>query len=164
MAMGFIKKIFSFGKDAPEPVEPAPPAPVDHIPVPDAISFPHDDAAMAFTAETADEPDLSTPEPQDLDHAGEPPLVSDEAESAPTSDVGMVETSMEVLPDLTEVVLEGEDVSVPILPKGFANADAAPLPIIEVPKPKLTWYQRLVEGLSRTDRSNLRAFHKTKTG
>ena len=150
MAMGFIKKIFSFGKDAPEPVEPAPPAPVDHIPVPDAISFPHDDAAMAFTAETADEPDLSTPEPQDLDHAGEPPLVSDEAESAPTSDVGMVETSMEVLPDLTEVVLEGEDVSVPILPKGFANADAAPLPIIEVPKPKLTWYQRLVEGLSRT--------------
>ena len=150
MAMGFIKKIFSFGKDTTEPVEPKPSISVDHVPVPDAISFPHDDAAMAFTAETADEPNLSTPEPQDLDHAGEPPIVADDEEPLQTSDVGMVETSMEVLPDLTEGVLEQEIASLPILPKGFVTGGTVPLTVEPAPKQKLSWYQRLVEGLSRT--------------
>jgi fused signal recognition particle receptor len=76
MALGFIKKIFSFGKEepakaplAPEPVA-APeiePAPVSHFP---------EERAPAFTPETSDVPDLSTPEPVAQD-AAEPEIIAD---------------------------------------------------------------------------------------
>ncbi len=44
-----------------------------------------------------------------------------------------------------------EDVpAAPILPKGFATGRAAAEPVPEAPKQKLTWFQRLRQGLSRT--------------
>ncbi len=152
MALGFIKKIFSFGgqERAPEAEPlPAPDAGVSgHVAVPDAESFPHDAAAMAFTAETADVEDVSTPEPQDLEHAGEPPLAQEEEPAMPpSSDVGMVETVM----GADEVPLKEEKpVSPPVLPRGFAAREAVVAPALEAPKVRLSWYQRLVAGLSRT--------------
>jgi fused signal recognition particle receptor len=158
MALGFIKKMFSFGgqEPLPEPLADAVPAPdtatPEHVPVPDAESFPHDDAAMAFTAETADAGDVSTPEPQDLEHAGEPPMGQEPVE-VPSSDIGMVETVMgETITGEEEAsaVEENLPLSAPVLPKGFASKDTVIEPVVEAPKVKLTWYQRLVAGLSRT--------------
>ncbi|PWV98297.1 signal recognition particle-docking protein FtsY [Hoeflea marina] len=95
MALDFIKKVFSFGKGKPaaasgteaarasetvaeglaEPkiasLPPLPRSAGDSV----VSGFPAD-SAMEFTPETAPEPDLSTPEPADEEHAGEPPIAA----------------------------------------------------------------------------------------
>jgi fused signal recognition particle receptor len=78
MALGFIKKIFSFGKDDKSAEPAVPPAEVqapEHAGA--AQHFPAD-SAPAFTPETSAEPALSIPEPSDVEHAGEPPIVPDD--------------------------------------------------------------------------------------
>ncbi|KQV35676.1 MULTISPECIES: signal recognition particle-docking protein FtsY [unclassified Rhizobium] len=43
-----------------------------------------------------------------------------------------------------------EDAAAPVLPKGFATAPAVIEPVAEAPKAKLSWFQRLRQGLART--------------
>ncbi|MCY0092706.1 signal recognition particle-docking protein FtsY [Hoeflea ulvae] len=95
MALNFIKKVFSFGRNkevVPDPAtEPAPEAATQSLPetapAPEAPadapeqSFPQD-GAMQFTPETAPADELSPPAPADEDHAGEPPIPDQPAETA----------------------------------------------------------------------------------
>jgi len=102
MAMNFIKKVFSFGKKPAEekasdqtpaetPSEAIPASAVpDADPAPEAASedtghFPRD-SEMRFTPETAAETDLEPTPPADETHAGETPLVDDEAVEEPEFD------------------------------------------------------------------------------
>jgi fused signal recognition particle receptor len=83
MALNFIKKVFSFGRNkeeapAPEPAEETSAQPADQAPVTDDAAaagqaFPRD-GEMQFTAETAAGNAAETPAPVDEVHAGEPPL------------------------------------------------------------------------------------------
>jgi fused signal recognition particle receptor len=52
--------------------------------------------------------------------------------------------------DQMEDAAQAEPAAVPVLPKGFATGPAIVEPIAEAPKPKLTWFQRLRQGLART--------------
>ena len=52
--------------------------------------------------------------------------------------------------DQTEDAAAVEPVGAPVLPKGFATAPAVVEPVAEAPKPKLSWFQRLRQGLART--------------
>ncbi|WP_075291785.1 signal recognition particle-docking protein FtsY [Pararhizobium arenae] len=45
---------------------------------------------------------------------------------------------------------QAEDAAAPVLPKGFATGPAVIYPVAVAPKPKLTWFQRLRQGLART--------------
>ncbi|MEN9895936.1 MAG: signal recognition particle-docking protein FtsY, partial [Pseudomonadota bacterium] len=168
MALGLIRKIFSFGKDAPEPAAIAPAAAPDLCE--SAVHPDQTDGAMAFTPETSDADDLSTPAPQDLEHSGEPPLGSVEDDIPLSSDIGMSETAMEVLPQeaiadehaedgftqtenvdaLEERAEVHEPDSPPALPEGFALAGTIVEPEHPPAEAGRTWYQRLVAGLSRT--------------
>ncbi|AKI03020.1 signal recognition particle-docking protein FtsY [Hoeflea sp. IMCC20628] len=103
MALSFIKKVFSFGRNkevAPDPAaEPAPDSAAETAPeaasepeaplasaTPAAApeqSFPHDGGEMQFTPETAVADELSPPAPADKEHAGEPPIHADPVEEGP---------------------------------------------------------------------------------
>lgn len=104
MALGFIKKIFTFGKDEPLQAPPEVSAPLV-MPVGALVS----DPAMP---EGSEEP------------------VADEMKAA-----------------LADVAAEPDE---PPLPKGFALSEPEPEPAPEVPEVRLTWFQRLRAGLSRT--------------
>jgi len=170
MALGFIKKIFSFGKN-----EPAPPAVVSEQAVtteaPEVGSqeqavdhFPAENAP-AFTPETTDEPDLSTPEPADTDHAGEPEITQADLnhdsghDNEPDSEdehaqFQALRDQEESLPAsiVDEIASEGisERMEEPVLPAGFSNAASrAPEPVAE-PEKRKNWIERLRQGLSRT--------------
>lgn len=108
MALGFIKKIFTFGKDEP----PAMPA---------ATSAPADDLVAEGIAD--DQPEQPEVSAEVLPENGQ-----DEAEEA------------------APVALAPE------LPKGFALTEKEPEPVKapEEPAVRLTWFQRLRAGLSRT--------------
>ncbi|MCO5733531.1 signal recognition particle-docking protein FtsY [Rhizobium sp. SSA_523] len=175
MALGFIKKVFSFGKDKPQDE--------DHA---EKGLSPEDRAALA--AET--EPHARD---EDLPVAAIDPVAEIEMETAggPSDDgaaddepallapadmpgeLGMVPLSLlqaEAEEDVAVEVLspsEGGDASAavsssateaetppltaePALPKGFATRRQEE-PVVEaVAAPKLTWFQRLRQGLSRT--------------
>jgi fused signal recognition particle receptor len=83
MALNFIKKVFSFGRNkeeapAPEPAEETSAQPAGEAPVTDEAAaagqaFPRD-GEMQFTPETAAGNAGETPAPVDEVHAGEPPL------------------------------------------------------------------------------------------
>jgi fused signal recognition particle receptor len=83
MALNFIKKVFSFGRNkedapAPEPAEETSAQPAGEAPVTDDAAaagqaFPRD-GEMQFTPETAAGNAGETPAPVDEVHAGEPPL------------------------------------------------------------------------------------------
>ena len=132
MALGFIKKIFTFGKDE------AVPASVAETPVEEAVEETekaHDN--LEALAEEAELASLSEPEPE----------AEDVPEEAIEAHVLEPETSPEQEPEVTGPALA------PQLPKGFAvaaeeHAESEP----EAGKPKLTWFQRLREGLSLTSR------------
>jgi fused signal recognition particle receptor len=161
MALGFIKKIFTFGKteEAPEATGP------DAFPA---------DGAEAFTPETAAE-HLATPDPIDTEHAGEPSPADEvdhhvhdqtetddpdaEGDVVAETDLGMSETPMAALPESAEAdeepplaePLVARTESLPTLAEGFALATAtseeAPGP---EPEQRLSWIERLRQGLART--------------
>jgi fused signal recognition particle receptor len=79
MALGFIKKIFSFGKEDKPQAAPAPEAAVALEEATPAVEHSPAESAPAFTSETVDEPDLSTSAPADTEHAGEPGELSEPA-------------------------------------------------------------------------------------
>lgn len=159
MALGFIKKVFTFGKEKPAET-PAAPAELTA------------EEKAAISAES---------EPKDRDEdlpLAEDPVLAEEMETAggPADDLSPEDLSMVPL-DLLEAEAEEEKAEaqavtadepeaegesaagsgsvsepvVPVLPKGFAAAEArAPEPEAPAPAEKLSWFQRLKAGLLRT--------------
>ncbi|WP_117194935.1 signal recognition particle-docking protein FtsY [Rhizobium terrae] len=171
MALGFIKRVFTFGKPAEEPApeaarpediaaieaelepksrdEDLPLSPVDPV-APTEIETaggPSADVASAIVTEPSG---LETAEDD------EPGFLSG-VEAAP--DIGMVPLSLLQ----AEIEAEEEDIASaetspsdeavriePTLPKGFSTSRPEPEPAPIAPQPKLTWFQRLRAGLART--------------
>ncbi|MDO9416576.1 signal recognition particle-docking protein FtsY [Pararhizobium sp.] len=180
MALGFIKKIFSFGKSAEaETAEPgvAPEGPADDQFVAAEEAAPSSEAlAFAERDDLLDEAEAANPEPlaDDADAAGIYPLPpphasillpgADDPVNEPEIDTAggpspddtppeqplTAEELLASLPPLTSEADIEEPVAV-VLPKGFAAAERAPEePIVAAEQPKLSWYQRLRQGLFRT--------------
>ncbi len=161
MALGFIKKVFTFGKEKPAE---APGAPAELTAEEKAAisaeSEPKgrdedlpvaEDPVLAEEMETAGGPadDLS---PDDLSMV---PLelleaeAEEEIEDAPVQEVPASEANPE---EEQQILAESAtEPVVPVLPKGFATAEArAPEPEAPAPAEKLSWFQRLKAGLFRT--------------
>lgn len=161
MALGFIKKVFTFGKEKPAEV-PGPPAELtaEEKAAISAESEPKgrdedlpvaEDPVLAEEMETAGGPadDLS---PDDLSMV---PLelleaeAEEEAEDASVQEIPASEAAPEEEP--AAVTASATEPVVPVLPKGFATAEArAPEPEAPAPTEKLSWFQRLKAGLFRT--------------
>lgn len=159
MALGFIKKVFTFGKEKPAE---APGAPAELTA----------EGKAAISAE-------SEPKGRDEDlPVAEDPVLAEEMETAggPSDDLSSEDLSMVPL-ELLEAEAEEEKAEaqtvtadepeteiqaaavldsasepvVPVLPKGFAAAETrAPEPEAPAPAEKLSWFQRLKAGLFRT--------------
>jgi fused signal recognition particle receptor len=193
MALSFIKKVFTFGKPAEEPVPDAierelePRSRDEDLPV-------ADDPVLAEEMDTAGGPAadfdeaIAEQEPVEaesdvlptVDHLGDVgvvPLSLLEAEAAaeesPTVSVDavedermpdrgadderlaeIVETLAEEIPAVEvveqEPVIEEAPAAEPVLPKGFATGPTAePEPVLTT-QPRLSWFQRLRNGLART--------------
>jgi fused signal recognition particle receptor len=166
MALGFIKKVFTFGKagpaEAPTPEEA--PAFQERAGIA-AESEPHSrhedlpvspvDPVASMEMQTAggpagdDDLEIIEPGPVSVEEEEEAPAILPGIEDI--ADIGMVPLSLleaeseagtEESP-VAEVPLE------PVLPRGFSTRiEAVPEP--EVEAPRLTWYQRLTSGLART--------------
>jgi fused signal recognition particle receptor len=162
MALGFIKKVFTFGKEKPAETPAAP-----------AELTAEEKAAISSESEPRGRD-------EDLPLAEDPVLVEEmETAGGPPDDLSAEDLSMvpldlleaEVEEDVTEVSQDAaaalnpeseEDVSAvvsdaapepvaPVLPKGFATAETrAPEPEAPAPVEKLSWFQRLKAGLFRT--------------
>jgi len=121
MALNFIKKVFSFGRNkeeapAPEPAEETSAQPADQAPVTDDAAaagqaFPRD-GEMQFTPKTAAGNAGETPAPADESHAGEPPLPA----SATDADAGTVESSPKNIDTAEEGIAPDALASDPALP------------------------------------------------
>ncbi|UNZ50066.1 MULTISPECIES: signal recognition particle-docking protein FtsY [Agrobacterium] len=189
MALGFIKKVFSFGKDK---------AATEERPQEDAASERGNENA-SFEAALSDAEahgavDKDPVSELEMETAGGPApdeatgvvlSEEDEEEDAPllpgaelSGDMGVVPLSLlqaeaaaeeqdEALPEAADVVLDTdamdalldeaeaasavEPPAVPTaLPKGFSSASERQEPAPVAPQVKLTWFQRLRAGLSRT--------------
>jgi len=139
MALGFIRKVFTFGKE--KPVDAAPPADEGTIEEPTLPT--ETETAGAQTANIGERPEVVAAASSDSDASA----VSREA----------ISTEIEQLPAETDggaspvdEEADGETVGAPILPKGFIAEAAVSEPSLPVPEPKLTWFQRLRAGLFRT--------------
>lgn len=159
MALGFIKKVFTFGKEKPA----------------EAPEVPAELTAEEKAAISAE----SEPKGRDEDlPVAEDPVLAEEMETAggPSDDLAPEDLSMVPLELLEaeaeeeveeaqavtadEPEAEGESAAVldsalepvvPVLPKGFATAEArTPEPEAPAPAEKLSWFQRLKAGLFRT--------------
>ena len=131
MALGFIKKVFSFGKDKAESDQKA------------------DDVNASFE-EVLQEAELAVePEPQPEEVAAEAPA-AEEPLLAPNEEP-VVEVAVEE--NVEGVSLDEQPiVAAPAvaLPKGFALSDDKPEEVVAVEAPKLSWFQKLKLGLSQT--------------
>ena len=163
MALGFIKKVFTFGKEKPAeaPIaqteltaeekaaisaESEPKDRVEDLPL-------AEDPVLAEEMETAGGPsdDLSPEDlamvPLDLLEAE----AEEEAEDASVQEVAPAATKAEEEQGAPAVAETAAEPVVPVLPKGFAAAEAnAPEPEAPTPAEKLSWFQRLKAGLFRT--------------
>jgi fused signal recognition particle receptor len=127
MALGFIKKVFSFGKDKAE-------------------SDKQTDDANATFEELLQDAELAVePEAQP-----EEPVVAQELAPAPNEEPAVEAVVEEIVEDVVlddQPVIETPTVA---LPKGFALSDDKPEEVVAVEAPKLTWFQKLKLGLSQT--------------
>ncbi len=161
MALSFIKRVFTFGKDAPpqedkdtpeltpaaapaiEP-EPAAEPPVAEAEVltqaEEAFEEPAETVADSASDTVEDEEPALLPDVEDLQEVGVVPLSLLEAEA----EAGVDESA-----PLAEAAAPLAEMPV-TLPKGFAVGVAEPEPVVEAPQPKLSWFQRLRLGLART--------------
>ena len=131
---GFIKRIFSFGKDRPADARP----PEADVPVPDAVA---DDAAPAFE-EVLDAVEVEAGQ----DSHAEPVAAAEEPLETVIS-----ETLAPIAVEEPEPPVEEDTPAA--LPAGFALSEDEPVeaPIEEAEDaPKLSWFQRLTAGLART--------------
>ncbi|RCW25763.1 signal recognition particle-docking protein FtsY [Ciceribacter lividus] len=142
MALGFIKKVFTFGKD-----KPASTAPAEH-------GAPTQEEPLFRTAEDQAVADL-TPEdtaktpPPELEEASPLPADRDAAPEVPSDTEARTEQEdAEAMPPVGEK--EQASLAEPALPKGFALGTAAPEDVPEEPVQKRSWFQRLRAGLFRT--------------
>ncbi|MBW8446496.1 MAG: signal recognition particle-docking protein FtsY [Arenimonas sp.] len=153
MALGFIKKVFTFGKDKPSADKPA-----------EAEDF----ASLVDAAERIDAGETieALPEAADpiaaevIDTAGGPAADEAEPEVAPASAEPEITAATvededfhpqpEQPADVTHAVLEPDEDNAVTLPKGFAATASRPEPEPEIPAVKLSWFQRLRQGLART--------------
>jgi fused signal recognition particle receptor len=180
MALGFIKKVFSFGKDKAE----------SELPESDSSTLPPKGDANASFEEALEEAGELSPVADpvldvEMETAGGPSsdevdaedAVEDDAPLLPgteqVGDIGMVPLSLleaeaaagddataTILPEddtlnaaaMDSLIDEAEAASpvAPALPKGFASVADRPQVIEAAPAPKLTWFQRLRAGLART--------------
>lgn len=193
MALSFIKKVFTFGKPAEEPVPDAverelePRSRDEDLPV-------ADDPVLAEEMDTAGGPAadfdeaIAEQEPVEaesdvlptVDHLGDMGVVplslleaEAEAEESPTASAGtgedermpdagadderpteVVETLAEEVPAVElvaqEPIIEEAPAAEPVLPKGFATGPAAEPESVLTTQPRLSWFQRLRNGLART--------------
>ncbi|MBW8284806.1 MAG: signal recognition particle-docking protein FtsY [Rhizobium sp.] len=153
MALGFIKKVFTFGKDKPSADKPA---------------ETEDFASLVDAAERIDAGETieALPEAADpiaaevIDTAGGPAADEAEPEVAPASAEPEITAATvededfhpqpEQPADVTHAVLEPDEDNAVTLPKGFAATASRPEPEPEIPAVKLSWFQRLRQGLART--------------
>ena len=143
MALGFIKKVFTFGKDKPTGSAPA----EQDAPTSDeALQQAAEEQAVAdatsedvVEALSPDEHDDARPRAADHDEAPERPSDADAAIEPEESDA--------VPPAAEEVHASTAE---PNLPKGFALGATAAEEMPEQPVQKLSWFQRLRAGLFRT--------------
>jgi len=164
MALSFIKRVFTFGDVPPEhPVEDRAPAPITEAESVQAELEPKTraedlpvaavDPVAAIEIETAGGPVSDAPaDMADVDEPVSEAATENDAAILPgveeTSELGIVPLSLleaEAAADVTSAPIEA-----PVLPRGFSTASAAPETVTIVPPAKLTWFQRLREGLSRT--------------
>lgn len=159
MALGFIKKVFTFGKEKPAET-PAAPAELT-AEEKAAISAESEPKGRDEDLPLAEDPVLA----EEMETAGGP------ADDLSTEDLSMVPLDLleaeaeeetaelqAVTPEEPEAESEATAVSdtspepvVPVLPKGFATAETrAPEPEAPAPAEKLSWFQRLKAGLFRT--------------
>ncbi|MBB4065277.1 signal recognition particle-docking protein FtsY [Gellertiella hungarica] len=136
MALGFIKKIFTFGKDEPAT------AAAEELPVAAAGEGVNLEA-LAEEAETASAPEAAIEE-NAASLEDEPPEEVIESEIR-------AEAQEEIAEILEASTAEEASPAQPHLPKGFALEEVeqkAAEPV--APQSRLSWFQRLREGLSRT--------------
>ncbi|MFD1199001.1 signal recognition particle-docking protein FtsY [Brucella gallinifaecis] len=163
MAMGFIKKMFSFGKKEVEekPVE---------QPVPDTV-----EAALPETVETPEQAEIpaaeaTIAEPEVAVVAPEPDPV-EEAMAEPEHPVAEIEIPIEHPPVMEPVVVETPAIETepaetpaiapapePVKPKKVKVAKAVEehqeeVEVEAAPEPKLSWFERLRRGLLRSSNS-----------
>lgn len=76
----------------------------------------------------------------------------EEAPPEPVVEIAPVEEAPAEAEDpvLEEAARIEKKAETPVLPKGFATAERAPVEAVVVSQPRRTWFQRLREGLSRT--------------
>ncbi len=162
MALGFIKKVFTFGKEKPvDATHSADEGMAANLEP--AIEAEREIREQDMAVTTAEEPALST-ETETTDaqmaHIGErPEVVAPESSDSDAPAVSKEAISLEIekSPAETDVgaspvdeETNRETVGAPILPKGFTTEVAVAEPSPEVAEPKLTWFQRLRAGLFRT--------------
>lgn len=187
MALGFIKKVFSFGKDkadtdrqdADVAVEKANEnASFEDVLIEAEAHAPlADDPVSSLEMETAGGPasdDVSADEEDDApllpgpEQAGDMGMVplsllqaeaeAEELAETPTQELAHPDApidtlAMDALLDEAEAVTAtetSEPPAAPVLPKGFALPSARVEPVEAEPEQKLSWFQRLRAGLSRT--------------
>ncbi|KXG85580.1 signal recognition particle-docking protein FtsY [Agrobacterium bohemicum] len=187
MALGFIKKVFSFGKDKTETDKPDSDAAIEkgnenasfeevlieaeaHAPVTDdpvsdlemeTAGGPAPDATIADEEPEDDKPLL--PGPEQAGDMGIVPLsllqAEAEADELPATDVNDPDApldtlAMDALLDEAEAVTASETTETPVtpsvLPKGFSLPSERVVLVEAEPEQKLSWFQRLRAGLSRT--------------
>ncbi|KJF72238.1 signal recognition particle-docking protein FtsY [Agrobacterium arsenijevicii] len=178
MALGFIKKVFSFGKDKAGTDDSA----KENASFDEALS--EAEAHPIIEKDPVSELEIETaggPAP-DLDATLSDGQEEEDATLLPgaelAGDIGVVPLSLlqaeaaaeeqaEVLPEAADAVLDADAMDAlldeaeaaravepseapPILPKGFSSASEREEPVAEAPQPKLSWFQRLRAGLART--------------
>ncbi|MFC3074043.1 signal recognition particle-docking protein FtsY [Shinella pollutisoli] len=145
MALGFIKKIFTFGKDTEAEPAAAPPAVEEHDTLLEEAEAANPEAGLHVPADA--EPDIY-PLPHAADVEVEPaePAAADDLPEPDEAPPIAAEEAAE-----PEAVADEEPVA-PALPKGFTTAEPEPEPEAETAAAPVrrTWFQRLREGLSRT--------------
>ena len=151
MALGFIKKVFTFGKDKPAAEKPA--TGEDFASLLDAAEQAEHDEHAPIAADPVPEEDMETaggPAPDDEDVA-EPAVTAEGTHSeldAQSGDPQMdAPDALEQRPDSS---VEDTNPGIVALPRGFASVAEKPEPQAETPAVKLSWFQRLTAGLFRT--------------
>ena len=140
MALGFIKKIFTFGKDAPAAAPEAEAAVEERDALLDEAEAANPEPAHTEIPDAVPDiyplPPVSHPEPEIVETPEEP--VAEAEEPLPADDDPVLAEALSTEPER------------PALPRGFATAEEVPAPEPAAPAPKRSWFQRLREGLSRT--------------
>lgn len=134
MALGFIKKVFSFGKDKAESDKQTDEA---NVSFEEALQY----AEVSSEAEEPTEQPVESPFVEERAAEELAPEEIAEPTIAPLEEVA-VEESIDAQP-----VMEAPAVA---LPKGFALSEDKPEEVVAVEAPKLSWFQKLKLGLSQT--------------